>query len=73
MAEDIEQMKADLAALQRAEIELTTGARPVSIAYQGRSTTFAKAELPTIQRKIHELKLKLGMAKPRRALGVRFW
>lgn len=72
-----EDLQAQLAALQKAYLDLSSGAKAVSVSYdQGggaKTVSFTEAELPNLVQAIRLVQAQLGLVThPRRALGVRF-
>lgn len=69
-------LRAALATAQKALIDLSVGAKPVSVAYtQGngsRSVTYSKTEIPQINALIYAIQTKLGISPGRRPIRFRF-
>lgn len=67
------QLRAALAAAQQAYIDLSTGGKPVSVAYtQGngsRSITYVQTDLPKIAALIQTIQRQLGIGSRRHAVG----
>lgn len=70
------ELRAALATAQKALIDLTVGAKPVSVAYtQGngsRAVTYAKADIPQINALIASIQAQLGISSGRRPMRFRF-
>lgn len=74
---DTGRLQAQLATLQQAYLDLSTGTKGESYSYtQGdgaKSVTYTRANLPALMQAIRLVQAQLGIiATPRRALGVRF-
>ncbi len=71
-----EDLRAALASLQKALIDLSSGSKVATAAYaQGdgsRSVTYVKADIPQITAMIQTIQAQLGLTSGRRALGIRF-
>lgn len=65
-----------LSAAQQALQDLALGGKPVTVSYtQGdgaRAVTYTPAQIPVLEQRIRSLARALGLAGPRRAIGVRF-
>ncbi|MEQ8829563.1 MAG: gpW family head-tail joining protein [Alphaproteobacteria bacterium] len=48
--------------------ELTTGLRPVTVAYGGNSVTYTAADETALRRRISELRMQLGLGSGRRPI-----
>ncbi|MDY0882296.1 gpW family head-tail joining protein [Dongia soli] len=64
-------LRAELQTLVKARTEFLTGKRVVTAQYNGRSVTYAAADLNEIRRRIAEIESRLGLSR-RGAIGVRF-
>lgn len=70
-------LEARLAQLQSAYLDLSAGAKAVSVSYtqngQSKSVTYSSTNLAALTAAIRQLQAQLGLVDtPRRSLGVRF-
>lgn len=66
-----EQMQVWLDDAEAAYHSLVTGRRSVTVTAEGRSVTYASADLEVLARYIESLRVRVGAVR-RRAVGVRF-
>lgn len=68
---DRDQLTSQLAMLQQAKMELVLGNKPVTVTYNGMTTTFTPTSLAQINATIAEIQSQLGIGG-RRAIAVGF-